>query len=111
MACIEDAGFKFTDQKEYEKVSKYVLSYVKLILLKELNLQCYWVPKKGRILKNVNYGKKEDYPQADIYVSPDFTTNKDKLLILIQGTGSVRAGYILNLILESGLGQFALIQA
>ena len=31
-------------------------------------------------------------PKCNIFVSNDFYTNTDRCLILIQGTGSVRAG-------------------
>lgn len=38
------------------------------------------------------------YPRSNIYMSPDFLpgyegTKNDKALVLIQGTGAVRAGY------------------
>ena len=48
-------------------------------------------------LKEVLIPEDKDGPKSDIYMSPDFLSDlkdpaKDSALILIQGTGSVRAG-------------------
>jgi hypothetical protein len=34
----------------------------------------------------------ENGPKSNIFVSSDFYTNTDRCLVLIQGTGAVRAG-------------------
>ncbi|MEQ2213507.1 hypothetical protein XENOCAPTIV_016154 [Xenoophorus captivus] len=49
----------------------------------------------------------DDEPRSFIYLSPDALTNPDKLLVLIQGSGVVRAGQwarrlIINQDLDSG---------
>lgn len=63
-------------------------------MLNDLKLRRLWVPVKNRLTRNfANLEIKNDYPQCDIFVSEDFTTNNKKLLCLIQGTGNVRAGY------------------
>jgi len=35
---------------------------------------------------------KPSEPKSNVFISSDFYTNKERCLILIQGTGSVRAG-------------------
>jgi len=90
------SNFKFTNQAEYEKVSKYMIQYVKHQIMNTYKQEQIWLPSpNSRISRGdfkETFSPTDNRPQADIYVSPDFLTNKDKLLCLIQGTGSVRAG-------------------
>ena len=64
-------------------------------MLSELKLNRIWVPSE-KILTRNNFKSLMEHsnsiPQSDIYVSEDFTTNEEKLLCLVQGTGNVRAG-------------------
>lgn len=85
--------FKFTNQKEYELISRYVLNYIKYMLLVKCNLDQLYVPRKESPSDFNSFKVKSNtIAQCDIYTSKDFTTNKNRLLCLIQGTGSVRAG-------------------
>jgi hypothetical protein len=70
-----------------------VIGYVKLILMDKLKLKRLWVPL-NKVTRDFDkfYTHCPDLPQCEIFVSPDFLTNDQKLLCLIQGTGSVRAG-------------------
>ena len=66
-------------------------------MLDVLKLECLWIPSDRVTTRNKKFLFKhsETTPQCDIYVSKDFFENKNKLLVLIQGTGNVRAGYII----------------
>ena len=67
--------YKFSD--DYDSLGKFVLLYIQC-LLKELSLQEVW-------LTNNN-------PTVNIFHSLDFFSNRNKLLVIIQGRGEVRAG-------------------
>jgi len=91
-----DVKYHFKNQAEYELIGNYVCASVKYKLLTDYNLKTIWVPtnnikREGKLnFKNFVY---DYYPQADIYISDDFFEKNKKLLCLIQGTGSVKAGY------------------
>lgn len=89
-----ETAFKFTNQADYEKVASYVVAYVKSSIMDTHGLSQIWVPCPKKVTRDFNANFKPDpnYPQADIYISKDFLTNEDKLLVLIQGTGRVKAG-------------------
>lgn len=65
-------------------------------MLHDFNLKTLWVPhlnlKRLGSYNLENFEYVESIPQADIYVSPNFLNRNKKLLCLIQGTGTVRAG-------------------
>ena len=82
-------GFEFKvkddqrfNQKRYEMIGEFITEHVYELLEKEAKLH--------RI--NVPLDAKEDQPQSFIFASDDYKTNKDKLMVLIHGSGVVRAG-------------------
>eukprot|EP00656_Telonema_subtile_P048577 TRINITY_DN5820_c0_g1_i1.p1 TRINITY_DN5820_c0_g1~~TRINITY_DN5820_c0_g1_i1.p1 ORF type:complete len:286 (-),score=52.76 TRINITY_DN5820_c0_g1_i1:325-1182(-) len=79
-------GFAWKGQQHYDQLSDCVLTYVQdaLLVSPECGLQKMEVPPPE--------GADEDCPRSFVYCSADFETNTDKLLVLIQGTGRVRAG-------------------
>lgn len=57
-----------------------------------------------RIFLDVQVDATEDEPTGFIYLSPDALSNPSKLLVLIQGSGVVRAGqWARRLIINQGL--------
>jgi hypothetical protein len=63
-------------------------------MLSKYNLTTLWVPLNRQTRNNIqtSFHHSGTIPQCDIYASPDFFTNEERLLCLIQGTGNVRAG-------------------
>lgn len=73
------------NEKKYDKICKYLLYYVQMRLERQFGLEERYIPFKNDVTDKC-------YSQAPIYVSPDWKSNEKKALILIQGTGEVRAG-------------------
>ena len=85
MHCEGKHAYKFTNDKDYERVAKYLTYYIQMRMENQFKLLDKPIPfPSDRTDK--------EYEQAPIYVSPDWKTNKKRALILIQGTGAVRAG-------------------
>ncbi|XP_051512550.1 cotranscriptional regulator FAM172A homolog isoform X1 [Myxocyprinus asiaticus] len=85
------------NQKRYEALGEIITKYVYERLEKDCNLKRETLPVDAD----------EDEPKSFIYVSEDALTNPEKLMILIQGSGVVRAGQwarrlIINEDLNSG---------
>jgi hypothetical protein len=57
----------------------------------EFSLKKFWVPN-DKANNFQDFSKESTLPQCHIFISETFPSNK-KLLLLIQGTGAVRAGY------------------
>uniref|UniRef100_A0AAY4AFC6 Arb2 domain-containing protein n=1 Tax=Denticeps clupeoides TaxID=299321 RepID=A0AAY4AFC6_9TELE len=70
------------NQKRYEALGEIITQYVYELLEKECNLTREILPIDA----------KEDEPKSFIYRSRDALSNPDKLLVLVQGSGVVRAG-------------------
>ncbi|KAG7481308.1 hypothetical protein MATL_G00065300 [Megalops atlanticus] len=70
------------NQKRYEALGEIITQYVYELLEKECNMTKKILPVDAT----------EDEPKSFIYLSKDALTNPDKLLVLIQGSGVVRAG-------------------
>jgi len=51
-----------------------------------------WIPKTQKVNKFSDF-EKSNSNQCHIFVSKNFEEKNKKLLLLIQGTGAVRAGY------------------
>ncbi|XP_014885536.1 cotranscriptional regulator ARB2A homolog [Poecilia latipinna] len=85
------------NQKRYEALGEIITKYVYELLEKKCNLTKAFLP----------VGATDDEPRSFIYLSTDALTNPNKLLVLIQGSGVVRAGQwarrlIINQDLDSG---------
>ncbi|XP_028269186.1 cotranscriptional regulator ARB2A homolog isoform X2 [Parambassis ranga] len=84
------------NQKRYEALGEIITQYVYELLEKECNMTKAILPVDA-----------EDEPTSFIYLSPDAMSNPSKLLVLVQGSGVVRAGQwarrlIINQDLNSG---------
>ncbi|XP_022610271.1 protein FAM172A isoform X2 [Seriola dumerili] len=85
------------NQKRYEALGEIITQYVYELLEKKCNMTKAFLPVDAT----------EDEPTSFIYRSPDALSNPSKLLVLIQGSGVVRAGQwarrlIINQDLDSG---------
>ncbi|XP_008417145.1 cotranscriptional regulator ARB2A homolog [Poecilia reticulata] len=85
------------NQKRYEALGEIITKYVYELLEKKCNLTKAFLPVDAT----------DDEPRSFIYLSTDALTNPNKLLVLIQGSGVVRAGQwarrlIINQDLDSG---------
>ncbi|EDV26313.1 uncharacterized protein TRIADDRAFT_22252 [Trichoplax adhaerens] len=85
------------NQKRYEALGEVIEKYVYELLVKDCHLEKITLP----------VDHKKDEPTNFIFVSDDAKTNREKLMILIHGSGVVRAGQwarrlIINDSLESG---------
>ncbi|KAJ8285479.1 hypothetical protein GJAV_G00027260 [Gymnothorax javanicus] len=85
------------NQKRYEALGEIITQHVYELLEKECSLTKEILPVDAT----------EDEPKSFIYLSEDAVTNPDKLLVLIQGSGVVRAGQwarrlIINEDMDSG---------
>ncbi len=90
-------GKKYTglNQEEYDKLIDYLLSYIQSTLIEKYNLLPLYVPNISNKENQENFSayKIRDISQAQckIFVSNDFD-QKEKCLLIIQGSGGVRAG-------------------
>ncbi|XP_074426407.1 cotranscriptional regulator ARB2A isoform X3 [Larus michahellis] len=85
------------NQKRYEALGEIITKYVYELLQKECHLKKVTLPVDAT----------ESEPKSFIFISEDALTNPDKLLVLIHGSGVVRAGQwarrlIINEDLDSG---------
>ncbi|XP_064355923.1 cotranscriptional regulator ARB2A homolog isoform X3 [Dromaius novaehollandiae] len=85
------------NQKRYEALGEIITKYVYGLLEKECHLKKVTLPVDAT----------ESEPKSFIFLSEDALTNTDKLLVLIHGSGVVRAGQwarrlIINEDLDSG---------
>ncbi|XP_058843405.1 cotranscriptional regulator FAM172A isoform X3 [Acipenser ruthenus] len=85
------------NQKRYEALGEIITKHVYELLEKECNMKKEILPVDAT----------DDEPKSFIYVTEDALSNPDKLLVLIHGSGVVRAGQwarrlIINEDLDSG---------
>uniref|UniRef100_A0A8C4W0K1 ARB2 cotranscriptional regulator A n=1 Tax=Gopherus evgoodei TaxID=1825980 RepID=A0A8C4W0K1_9SAUR len=85
------------NQKRYEALGEIITKYVYELLEKECHLKKVTLPVDAT----------ESEPKSFIFMSEDALTNPDKLMVLIHGSGVVRAGQwarrlIINEDLDSG---------
>lgn len=103
--CITGEPFKFEarkqdhdyNQRRYEILGELVTEYVYDLLVSDTGLKKVYIPVDAN----------KDEPRTFIFMSDDALTNPDKLLILIHGSGVVRAGQwarrlVINECLNSG---------
>ncbi|XP_073480604.1 cotranscriptional regulator ARB2A isoform X1 [Aquarana catesbeiana] len=70
------------NQKRYEALGEIITKHVYELLEKDCNLQKVYLPIDAT----------ENEPKSFIFMSKDAMTNPDKMLVLIHGSGVVRAG-------------------
>ncbi|XP_028604178.2 cotranscriptional regulator ARB2A isoform X2 [Podarcis muralis] len=85
------------NQKRYEALGEIITKYVYELLEEECHLKKVYIPVDAM----------EGEPRSFIFMSEDAMTNPDKLMVLIHGSGVVRAGQwarrlIINEDLDSG---------
>nr|XP_034955770.1 cotranscriptional regulator FAM172A isoform X7 [Zootoca vivipara] len=85
------------NQKRYEALGEIITKYVYELLEEECHLKKVYIPVDAT----------EGEPRSFIFMSEDAMTNPDKLMVLIHGSGVVRAGQwarrlIINEDLDSG---------
>ncbi|KTG33373.1 hypothetical protein cypCar_00006708, partial [Cyprinus carpio] len=85
------------NQKRYEALGEIITKYVYELLENDCNLKKEILPVDSTV----------DEPKSFIYMSEDALTNPEKIMVLIQGSGVVRAGQwarrlIINEDLNSG---------
>ena len=71
--------YQFKSQGEYEFISQLVIKYVQQMMVNDFNMQEVWIPED------------KSGPKCNIFISSNFL-EADRCLIIIQGTGEVRAG-------------------
>lgn len=77
--------FEFTNQKAYDLLGDVLCDWVQAYMVDHYNMKKLKVPFKEETAKGKG--------RAPIFKSEDWETNSERALILIQGTGDVRAGY------------------
>ncbi|XP_023226430.1 protein FAM172A-like [Centruroides sculpturatus] len=85
------------NQRHYEILGELVTDYVYELLINDT----------GLVKKYIPFDASSDEPQTFVFMSNDVVKNQDKLLVLIHGSGVVRAGQwarrlIINDCLDSG---------
>ena len=67
-------------QEAYEELGDLVQGWIRQTMREYFGLKELWIGGVG------------NSPKSNIYVSEDFTTNKEKCMVFIQGTGPCRPG-------------------
>mmetsp|Transcript_9807 Transcript_9807/g.11783 ORF Transcript_9807/g.11783 Transcript_9807/m.11783 type:complete len:317 (-) Transcript_9807:75-1025(-) len=105
-AELTEEGFQYTvkegdkkfNQKHYEALGAVVNEEVFYLLEKECGLNKVWLGDENDVC-------------SFVFVSPDLNTNTEKLLILINGAGAVRAGqWSRKVIINVGLKEGSMIE-
>ncbi|CAI2375049.1 unnamed protein product [Moneuplotes crassus] len=76
--------YKMAAQKEFDLLAQLMCDWVQGYMMAQQNLNKVMVP--------FDYEVEIDFAQAPIFISDDWETNTERALVLIQGTGEVRAG-------------------
>ena len=93
-------GIDWKGQKNYDMIGELLYQYIQAEMVNTYGLKKVLIPD-NKTLMEAMYTENEDdvknYPRSDIYMSPDFLPDhqgdkNEKALVLIQGTGAVRAG-------------------
>jgi hypothetical protein len=58
----------------------------------EFNMDKLWIPADNKENSLIDFKRSKNIPQCHIFLSKNFEEENKKLLVLIQGTGAVRAG-------------------
>ena len=93
---LVDPNLKYDHQKhkaDYDKLADFAVEHVQSEMKEKYDLQEVWIPEKEQI-----EAKYHQMPKCNIFMSTEFHKPKPKenkgsrALVLIQGTGLVRAG-------------------
>ncbi|KAJ6251908.1 hypothetical protein M0813_14764 [Anaeramoeba flamelloides] len=79
-------SFEFINSHHYDLIGNLVVSHIYELLKERYAMKELWLPRIDE-----EYSKDRTNPQVNIFVTPNWKTCK-KLLILICGSGAVRAG-------------------
>eukprot|EP01119_Soliformovum_irregulare_P009878 TRINITY_DN2378_c1_g1_i2.p1 TRINITY_DN2378_c1_g1~~TRINITY_DN2378_c1_g1_i2.p1 ORF type:complete len:528 (-),score=126.03 TRINITY_DN2378_c1_g1_i2:269-1810(-) len=74
--------FHWVNQAHYDLLGDMIVPYIQQRIVKEFGFQEIRLPSHPN----------PPHAFTNIFVTPDLETNKDKLMLLIQGSGAVRAG-------------------
>ena len=77
--------FKFVDDPSYKLTADLVNEYIRMRILEQFEMEEKMIPFSKDMTD-------KEYSTAPIFISPDWKTNTKAALVLIQGTGDVRAG-------------------
>ncbi|CDW90649.1 UNKNOWN [Stylonychia lemnae] len=84
-------GLEWQGQKNYDEIGDLVTDYVQNEMKTTYGLKEVWIPENEDLEPDYHH-----LPKSNIYMSPDFLDTQQDIekdaLILIQGTGAVRAG-------------------
>ncbi|CDW78685.1 UNKNOWN [Stylonychia lemnae] len=79
------SGFVFQGQDHYDNLCQFVTKYIQQQLVRQYKMSEIFIPED------------EDGPKGNIFISSNFYDARvKKCLVIIQGTGEVRAGQFLN---------------
>ncbi|KAJ5079270.1 hypothetical protein M0811_04291 [Anaeramoeba ignava] len=91
-----DEKFEFVNQKHYEELGDLIVEYIYEQLVVEYKMEEIWLPLEKDLKFSENY--KENIEESElekirtnIFISKEFE-KKEKLMLLICGSGAVRAG-------------------
>ena len=87
--CLTNEKFIFLTQRHYNLLGNCIDKYIQFLIKNDpWNYNEIWLP-----IKDENRNDDDDHhDQVNIFTSKDFSTNQNGCLILIQGSGVVRAG-------------------
>ena len=93
-------GIEWKGQKNYDMIGELLYQHIKQEMVETYKLKKVMIPDNKSLMEALytdNEDDVKDKPRSDIYMSADFLANhqgdkNEKALVLIQGTGAVRAG-------------------
>ncbi len=91
---INGAPFHFVSQRHYEALGDFIYRYIQDVMISKYHLQEVYLP----LVQNEdtsNYRQRlvqQELCKNNIFMSQDALSNPNKLMVLIQGSGAVRAG-------------------
>ena len=85
-------GLEWRGQRNYDMIGDLIYSYIQSQMKEEYGLKEVWIPEDRDLEEEYRH-----LPRSNIFMSPDFNPDhtgekNESALILIQGTGAVRAG-------------------
>jgi hypothetical protein len=84
-ASCAGTKFEFESDQKFTRLARLLTSYVEVRMQQQFGMQPKYVPFKNDMTDS-------NFAQARIFVSADWKSNSKRALVLIQGTGDVRAG-------------------
>jgi hypothetical protein len=93
-------AIEWKGQRNYDIIGELVYKYIQEEMVNTYGLKEVWIPDNKTLMEALqtdNEDEVKDFPRSNIYMSPDFLSDyqgdkNEKALVLIQGTGAVRAG-------------------